>query len=99
MKLPKKVVETIDAKYVRFHAKMRDEGIYILLDAEFKQIAEHEGYVPSFFPYGDKGTESHYGDYVDLYIDLETGQIANWRKNVEPIEVARAFNLVDGEDE
>jgi len=24
--------------------------------------------------------EEHYGDYVELQIDLETGQIMNWKK-------------------
>lgn len=35
---------------------------------------EYDGYVPKFFP-GD-----HYGDYVQLDIDIETGQILNWKK-------------------
>jgi len=34
----------------------------------------HDGYVPDFMP------ENHYGDYVELDIDVETGQIVNWVK-------------------
>ncbi len=98
MKIPKKVVETIDAKFVRFHAKLRDEGSYVLLDAGHREIKEIEGYVPSFFPYGSEGTESNHGDYVDLWIDLETGQIVNWKKNIDPEEVAKAFQLIEDEE-
>lgn len=98
MNLPKKVVETIDVKYVRFHAKIRDEGTYILLDQDFKEITEREGYVPSFFPYGKDSYDSHYGDYVDLFIDIETGQIANWKKNINPTEVAMAFKLIEEQE-
>ena len=35
---------------------------------------EYDGYVPDFMP-GD-----HYGDYVMLEIDIETGHIVNWKK-------------------
>ena len=34
----------------------------------------YHGGVPDFFP-GD-----HYGDYVQLDIDTETGEIVNWQK-------------------
>jgi len=37
-------------------------------------VADYNGYVPAFFP------EEHYGDYVQLDIDLATGQILNWKK-------------------
>ena len=32
------------------------------------------GYVPDFFP------DEHYGDYVQLKIDIDTGQIIDWKK-------------------
>ena len=38
-----------------------------------KEDFEYDGYVPDFFP------EEHYGDYVQLKIDLETGRILNWK--------------------
>ncbi|MGF0237226.1 hypothetical protein ACQR3P_30300 [Rhodococcus sp. IEGM1300] len=37
-------------------------------------MGSYEGYVPDFFP------GQHYGDYLILSIDLETGQIKNWQK-------------------
>ena len=39
-----------------------------------KIVKEYSGYVPSFMP------GQHYGDYVQLEIDMETGQILNWKK-------------------
>lgn len=44
----------------------------LYVDDKFK--GTYDGYVPKFFP----GT--HFGDYVELEIDAETGQILNWRK-------------------
>jgi hypothetical protein len=35
---------------------------------------EYSGYVPDFFP------GQHYGDYVQLDIEIETGRILNWKK-------------------
>lgn len=59
---------------ISFSAKCSD-----LFGASFKDtsgatVAEYDGYVPAFFP------EEHYGDYVQLDIDLATGQILNWKK-------------------
>jgi hypothetical protein len=33
----------------------------------------YEGYVPKFFP------NEHFGDYIELDIDIDTGQIVNWK--------------------
>lgn len=35
-------------------------------------LSDFEGYVPDFMP------EDHYGDYIELDIDIETGKIINW---------------------
>jgi hypothetical protein len=35
---------------------------------------QEQGYVPSFMP------GEHYGDYVILDIDIDTGMINNWKK-------------------
>lgn len=51
-----------------FNAQLR-EG------SEFK--GEHDGYVPQWFP---NPNVQHYGDYVQLDIDIETGRILNWKK-------------------
>lgn len=39
-----------------------------------KQKGCHDGYVPDFMP------GQHWGDYVQMEIDVETGQILNWEK-------------------
>lgn len=82
-----KTAKKINCKYVRIHAKIRDEGTYFFLDENKKEIFEKEGYVPGFFPYGEDGNGRHYGDYLDLWIDIDTGQIINWKKNIKPEEI------------
>lgn len=37
-------------------------------------LGEYTGYVPDFFP-GD-----HFGEYIDLEIDVDSGVILNWKK-------------------
>ena len=48
-----------------FSASLHEDG---------KQIGEYNGYVPDFMP------GEHYGDYVELTIDVTTGQILNWKR-------------------
>ena len=57
---------------IAFSAKCSDMFSATFEDVNGNILSEYEGYVPSFFP-GD-----HYGDYVELEIDLATGQILNW---------------------
>jgi hypothetical protein len=38
-----------------------------------KHAGDYDGYVPDFFP------GQHYGDYVKLDIDIDTGKIVNWK--------------------
>jgi len=52
----------------RFSATLKEDG---------KILKDYDGYVPSFMP-GD-----HYGDYIQLEIDINTGQILNWKKPTE----------------
>lgn len=44
-----------------------------LTDAKGTQIGEYAGYVPEFFP------GQHWGDYIELDIELATGKILNWK--------------------
>jgi hypothetical protein len=44
------------------------------LTVDGKQIGDYDGYVPEFMP------GEHYGDYVRLVIDIDTGKILNWKK-------------------
>jgi hypothetical protein len=71
----------VDVTELHLHIKVCDRFEGDLKDAQGDTVAGYEGYVPSFFP-GD-----HYGDYLILNIDLETGQIKNWKKpDAEQIE-------------
>lgn len=66
------------AKTITISAKCSDLCYAVLLDEQGNQIGEeHDGYVPKFFP------DDHYGDYVMLDIDLETGKILNWKAPTE----------------
>lgn len=92
MKIPKQVVETVEAKSIKVFAKLRDSGSYELMGMDGKSIKlESDGYVPTWFPGGDS-------DYLDLDIDLETGVVLNWKKPA-PEEVAKTFCLIPFESE
>lgn len=49
----------------------------------------YSGYVPHWFP--NPSTE-HYGDYVELNIDLDTGKILNWKKPTQK-QLAETFKF------
>ena len=61
------------------------------LTIDGKHAGEYDGYVPDFMP------GQHYGDYVDLQIDIETGKILNWVKPTNA-ELERTFDLLKKED-
>lgn len=97
MKLPiKKVVET-EAKFLDMHMKVRDTFSARLLDGESQILADYEGYVPKFMPPDHDGSP-HFGDYLILRIDLDTGQIVNWPKKVSPAEVMATFFPTEEEE-
>ena len=62
------------AKSMSISAKCSDMFGGTIKDEEGNDLFEYDGYVPDFFP-GD-----HYGDYIQLDIDLDTGRITNWKK-------------------
>lgn len=64
----------MEAKIIKFCAKCSDMFSATIHDKDGKKLFEYDGYVPDFFP------DEHYGDYVILDIDLETGKILNWKK-------------------
>lgn len=87
MELNVMMPQMVNAKSVHVHVKVVDTGNYELRDHLERKIASRdEDYVPGFFP-GD-----HYGDYLILDIDIETGQIRNWKKPT-PQAVVEAFRL------
>jgi hypothetical protein len=61
---------------IRISAKCSDMFDVQLME-DGKRVGEYSGYVPTWFP---NPTEDHYGDYVQLDIDVDTGQILNWKK-------------------
>lgn len=74
MKLDIQKTVTVEAKCLRLHIKVCDGFAGDVCDQHDEKIGEYyEGYVPDFMP------GNHYGDYLILNIDLETGQIINWK--------------------
>lgn len=63
--------------HIKVTAKCSDLCSIILCEEDGRPIAEHDGYVPSWLP---ANNVEHFGDYVELTIDLATGKILNWQK-------------------
>lgn len=71
----------VQAKTLKIHLKCCDQFTAGLVDQDGTEIFDYEGYVPSFMP------GEHFGDYVILDIDLDTGKILNWEPpSAEQIE-------------
>lgn len=65
----------VEAMTLSIHTKVSDRFTAQILDQDGAVIADQDdGYVPDFMP-GD-----HYGDYIILEIDLDTGMVKNWNK-------------------
>lgn len=64
----------IQAKTVKVSVKCCDSFSCDILDQDNAILKTYNGYVPDFFP------EKHYGDYLLLDIDIDTGLITNWPK-------------------
>ena len=78
LKITKKI--QIEAKTIRIYMKVRDEFFCQILDNELQELVEYEGYVPTFMPHNVTGESggNHYGDYLILDIEIDTGKITNW---------------------
>jgi hypothetical protein len=59
---------------IHISAKCSDLFSMSVYNAQGQAVGEYDGYVPDFFP------GEHYGDYVALTIDTQTGKILNWKK-------------------
>ncbi len=72
----------VQAKTLRIHCKVSDRFSAGVMDENGNELGgQDDGYVPDFMP-GD-----HYGDYIILEIDLDTGQVTNWKSpTAEEIE-------------
>jgi hypothetical protein len=75
---------------IRISAKCSDMFSAELL--QDKGSKEYDGYVPGWFP---NPNVEHYGDYVQLHIDVETGQIINWKRPTQ----AQLDDAFGGHDE
>ena len=66
-----------------------------MFSAEYRDgnggFVDYDGSVPAWFP---NLNEKHYGDYVQLNIDLDTGKILNWKVPTEE-QLQKTFNLLD----
>ncbi len=90
MQINQQKTEQVDVTEIRLHIKVCDGFAAGLQDAQGFEVGTYEGYVPDFFP------GNHYGDYLILNIDLETGQIKNWNK---PASADIEKMLAQGEDD
>ena len=71
----------VEAKTLKIHLKVSDCFSARLVDKDGEELRDYDGYVPSFMP------GQHYGDYVILDIDIDSGQITNWKTpSAEQIE-------------
>ncbi len=65
----------VDVKRIKTCIKVCDRFTAEVIDADGNSVRSMENeYVPDCFP------GNHYGDYLELDIDIETGQILNWQK-------------------
>lgn len=74
MEINKKETVRVNAKTMKLHMKVCDQFQGQLVSESGKILKDYDGYVPEFFP------GQHYGDYLILDIDIDTGQIVNWKK-------------------
>lgn len=74
---------------MHINAKCSDLFSAVFYDSDGKDVADYIGYVPDFMP------GQHWGDYVELEIDLATGQIKNWT----PPSLKAINDALEGEKE
>ncbi len=73
MKINQTKVVPVQAKTLCLHLKVSDMFTAHILDQDGNKLGgQDDGYVPDFMP------GKHYGDYVILDIDIDTGMITNW---------------------
>jgi hypothetical protein len=63
-------------KTIKVTAKCSDMFSASLVETD-KPVRSYDGYVPAWFP---NPNVQHFGDYVELEIDIDTGRIVNWKK-------------------
>ena len=74
MEISKTEVVKVNVKTLKLNLKVTDRFTASLESSTGTELFQQcDSYVPDFMP-GD-----HYGDYVILDIDMDTGQITNWK--------------------
>jgi hypothetical protein len=74
MEIDKQKTVKVNAKTLSIFCKVSDRFTYSIKDEQGDEIYnQDDGYVPGFMP------GNHYGDYVILDIDLDTGHVTNWK--------------------
>jgi hypothetical protein len=86
----KKEVE-VEAKTLHISLKVVDGFGATLTDQDGAVLADYEGYVPDFMP------GEHYGDYVMLDVDIDTGKITNWKTPTDA-QLKSFMGADDGEE-
>ena len=61
-------------KTIYITAKCSDACHIQFHDEDGERLGQRNDYVPDWMP------EDHYGDYIELEINVATGKIVNWRK-------------------
>ena len=75
MEINKTEIVKVNVKTLKIHLKVSDQFTASLESSTGTVLHQQDdGYVPSFMP------GQHYGDYVILDIDIDTGMITNWKK-------------------
>jgi hypothetical protein len=83
----------VEAKELRIHIKVRDSFAASINDQFGAEIAvQEDGYVPDFM------AGQHYGDYLILNIDIDTGTVTNWAKPTQQ-EIESFIKKCNGESE
>lgn len=78
-------------RILKVSAKCSDMFDATLITGDNNIVGERSGYVPKWFP---NPHVSHYGDYVVLEIDLDTGHILNWKKPTKE-DISETFEKAD----
>ena len=95
MTLPNKGVEYKHMRKLIISAKCSDMFCANLYENNKQVGIDYADYVPSWFPNSEV---DHYGDYVQLEIDVDTGMILNWKKPTKD-QLNETFKGKEDEDE
>lgn len=69
--------EKVDVASINVFAKCSDSFDMKFIDRTGQRVGQYEGYVPHGFNISLPGGG---GDYINLKIDVDTGQILNWNQ-------------------